>query len=65
LRHKEKYPEAELGGIFGRKISPDTELWTALRLMDRHGVNPLPVMIDSQVVGILSREDVITFLRTV
>jgi len=28
-------------------------------------VNQLPVMTDNQVVGMLSREDVITFLRTV
>jgi Zn-dependent protease len=48
-----------------KRIGPDTELWTALQLMDREGVNQLPVMTDSTVVGMLSREDVITFLRTV
>ena len=47
------------------RISPDKELWTALQQMDREGVNQLPVMTDNQVVGMLSREDVITFLRTV
>jgi Zn-dependent protease len=47
------------------RISPDKELWTALQQMDRDGVNQLPVMTDSRVVGMLSREDVITFLRTV
>ncbi len=47
------------------RISPDKELWTALQQMDRDGVNQLPVMTDSQVVGMLSREDVITFLRIV
>jgi Zn-dependent protease len=46
------------------RISPDRELWAALQQMDRDGVNQLPVMTDSQVVGMLSREDVITFLRT-
>ena len=45
------------------RISPDRELWAALQQMDRDGVNQLPVMTDSQVVGMLSREDVITFLR--
>ena len=44
--------------------SPKTELWTALQQMDRAGVNQLPVMNDGQVVGMLSREDVITFLGT-
>jgi Zn-dependent protease/CBS domain-containing protein len=46
------------------RISPDRELWAALQQMDRDGVNQLPVMTGSQVVGMLSREDVITFLRT-
>ena len=47
------------------RISPDKELWAALQQMDRDGVNQLPVMTDSRVVGMLSREDVITFLRAV
>lgn len=48
-----------------RRIDPDTELWAALQEMDRDGVNQLPVMTGSRVVGMLSREDVISFLRTV
>ena len=47
-----------------KRISPDGELLSALQLMDGDGVNQLPVMTNSQVVGMLSREDVITFLRT-
>jgi CBS domain-containing protein len=47
-----------------RRIEPDTELWAALQEMDRDGVNQLPITRDHQVVGMLSREDVITFLRT-
>jgi predicted transcriptional regulator len=47
-----------------KRISPDAELWSALDQMDRDGVNQLPVMTDGQVLGMLSREDVITFLRT-
>ena len=45
-------------------IDPDTELWTALQKLDRNGVNQLPVTRDNHVIGMLSREDVITFLRT-
>jgi len=45
-------------------IGPDAELWSALQMMDRNGVNQMPVMRDQHVVGMLSREDVITFLRT-
>ena len=47
-----------------KRTSPNAELWTALQQMDRDGVNQLPVMTGNQVVGMLSREDVITFLRT-
>jgi Zn-dependent protease/CBS domain-containing protein len=43
---------------------PDAQLWTALQQMDRDGVNQLPVTRDSRVVGMLSRDGVITFLRT-
>ena len=47
-----------------KRIGPDAELWSALEQMDRDGVNQLPVMTDGHVLGMLSREDVITFLRT-
>jgi Zn-dependent protease len=47
-----------------KRIQPATGLWNALQLMDRDGVNQLPVMTDSRVVGMLSREDVVTFLGT-
>jgi len=45
-------------------IDPDTELWSALQKMDRNGVNQMPVVRAQRVVGVLSREDAITFLRT-
>ena len=45
-------------------ISADAELWIALQQMDREGVNQLPVTRDHHIIGMLSREDVITFLRT-
>jgi len=45
-------------------IDPDTELWSALEMMDRNGFNQMPVILDQHVVGMLSREDAITFLRT-
>jgi Zn-dependent protease/CBS domain-containing protein len=47
-----------------KRIPPETGLWSALQQMDRDGVNQLPVVADSRVIGMLSREDVITFLRT-
>ncbi|MBN1653297.1 MAG: CBS domain-containing protein [Deltaproteobacteria bacterium] len=47
-----------------KQIGPDAELSAALEKMDRDGVNQLPVTRDQHVIGMLSREDVITFLRT-
>ncbi|MBU6462203.1 MAG: site-2 protease family protein [Bradyrhizobium sp.] len=45
-------------------IDQDAELWSALQNMDRNGVNQMPVVQAQHVVGMLSREDVITFLAT-
>ena len=47
-----------------KRVRPDAELWSALEEMDRDGVNRLPVMVDSQIQGMLGRDDVISFLRT-
>jgi len=47
-----------------KRISPTAEIWSALQQMDGDGVNQLPVMTDGRVIGMLSRQDVITFLRT-
>jgi Zn-dependent protease/CBS domain-containing protein len=66
---REKWPTTRAGQVMlpiekMKRIRPDEELWTALEQMDRDGVNQLPVMTDGRMVGMLSREDVITFLRT-
>lgn len=47
-----------------KRTGPDIELWSALQEMDRNGVNQMPVIRDQHVIGMLSREDAITFLRT-
>ncbi len=46
-----------------KDIKPDTDLWEAIEEMDREGVNQLPVMIDGQINGMLTREDIISYLR--
>jgi Zn-dependent protease len=48
-----------------KRIGPDADLWRALQEMDADGVNQLPVMTDGRVLGMLTRESVIGFLRTV
>jgi Zn-dependent protease/CBS domain-containing protein len=45
-------------------VSPDSELWDALQKMDEEGVNQLPVMEDGELRGVLTRENVISFLQT-
>ena len=47
-----------------KRIQPDVEMWTAIQEMDRNGVNQLPVMSNGHLEGMLSREDVISYLRT-
>jgi Zn-dependent protease/CBS domain-containing protein len=47
-----------------KRVRPDAELWGALEEMDRDGVNQLPVMTDGQIQGMLSRQDIIGYLRT-
>lgn len=47
-----------------RKVTPATELVDAMNDMDQAGVNQLPVMSDGTIVGVLSREDLISYLKT-
>jgi Zn-dependent protease/predicted transcriptional regulator len=47
-----------------QSVDPNTELWAALQKLDRDGVNQLPVTREGRVIGMLAREDVISFLRT-
>lgn len=44
-------------------VSPDTPLWDALQQMTTEGVNQLPVVVEGIMEGMLTREDLITFLR--
>jgi predicted transcriptional regulator len=48
-----------------KRIGPEAGLWGALKEMDADGVNQLPVMTESHVLGMLTREGVIGFLRTI
>ena len=53
-------PEAQV-----KRISPDAGLLAAIQEMDADGVNQLPVMTDGHLLGMLTREGVIGFLRAV
>jgi Zn-dependent protease/CBS domain-containing protein len=44
-------------------VRPGTDLWTALEQMNQDGANQLAVMKNGQVMGVLSRRDVVIFLQ--
>jgi CBS domain-containing protein len=65
---KEKWPTTCVDQVMiptgqVKQISPDTQIWEAIEEMDRDGVNQLPVMLDGRIQGILTREDVISYIR--
>jgi CBS domain-containing protein len=65
---REKWPTTTVNEVMIpipqlKQVGPDTEIWQAIEEMDRDGVNQLPVMQDGQIQGMLTREDVISFLR--
>jgi Zn-dependent protease len=43
-------------------IAPNALLWTAVEKMGRDGVNQLPVVENGEIVGLLTREDVLHYL---
>ena len=45
------------------KIDPNAELWTAFEKMSRDGINQMPVMVGNDVVGMLSRGDIVRYLQ--
>ena len=46
-----------------KELNLNTELWDAIAEMDRNGVNQLPVMTGNHIDGMLTREDIISYLR--
>jgi len=45
-------------------VRPDTPLWDVLRDMTSEGVNQLPVLLDGRLVGMISRDHLISFLHS-
>jgi Zn-dependent protease/CBS domain-containing protein len=44
-------------------VQPQASLVEAMKRMDQDGANQLPVIVDDHMVGLLSRESLITYLR--
>lgn len=45
-------------------VSPETELMSALQMMDSANVAQVPVLVQGELVGVLSREQVVSYLRS-
>ena len=46
-----------------RTVSPSTPLWKALQEMTADGVNQLPVLVEGSLTGMLTRENLLTYIR--
>ncbi len=46
------------------QVRPEGALWEAVEKMEENGFNQLPVISEGKVMGILSRESVLTYLKT-
>ena len=65
---KNKWPETHVGDVATpleqlHMVMPQTPLWDALQQMTEEGVNQLPVAVEGRLVGMLSRDQLLTFLR--
>ena len=65
---KDDWPSTHVSEVFTpldrlRKVAPETPLSEALGGMTSEGVNQLPVVVDGTMVGMVTREDVLTFIR--
>ncbi|MBE0411911.1 MAG: site-2 protease family protein [Anaerolineales bacterium] len=45
-------------------ISPDEDAWNLLRLMDENDINQVPVMENDQLMGIITRDRLLHYIRT-
>jgi Zn-dependent protease len=66
---KTEWPYAQVGQIMIpaselKTVRPDIELWECFSMMNRDGVNQLPVIEDGHILGMLNREDIINFFHT-
>jgi Zn-dependent protease len=54
--------EAMIPNIETEKVAADSPMWDALKKMDKDGVNQLPVTEDGEIIGIIDRESILTFI---
>ncbi len=46
------------------KVSPDAQLISAMHTMDTANINQMPVLTDDVLLGVISREQIVHYLRT-
>ncbi|HEY78182.1 MAG TPA: CBS domain-containing protein [Dehalococcoidia bacterium] len=47
-----------------RAVSPNQDAWTVMTQMDEASINQMPVVSENRVIGLVSRDNLIRFLRT-
>jgi Zn-dependent protease/CBS domain-containing protein len=65
---KERWPTTHVADVLTpldqlRVVAPITSLWVALQQMTKEGVNQLPVLEDGALLGMVTREGLLTFIR--
>ena len=56
--------EAMIPDLETEKVTTDFPMWEALLKMDKDGVNQLPVTENGEIIGLINRESILTFLRS-
>ena len=65
---RDRWPQTHVGEVAiplseVKSVRPDTSLWQALQDMTSEGVNQLPVIVDGQLAGMITRENLLTYIR--
>jgi Zn-dependent protease/predicted transcriptional regulator len=65
---QDRWPTTTVGQVMTpldglKRVGPDEELWAAMQNMTADGVNQLPVMADGQLLGMLGRDNIVSFIR--
>jgi CBS domain-containing protein len=45
-----------------KRVSPDDDLHNAMKIITEEGLNQLPVIEDGKVIGMLTRENLLSFI---
>ena len=66
---RQQWPTTHVSDVFTplaelRVVAPETPLWNALSEMTAEGVNQLPVLEDGKLVGMISRDSLLSFIRS-